>query len=92
MIILFFKNHILKNRTLVLREARMLHNFLLLCIKLGNTRANWTIDEISQLKSHMKHLAFCLSVIIIFALPCGLFLLPLYTELLDRRNHSRNNT
>jgi hypothetical protein len=92
MIILFLKNHILKNRTLMLREARVMHNFALLLIKLGNTRAKWTIDEISQIKSHMKHLALCMTVVIIFALPFGLLLLPLYTEFLDRREKRRINT
>ena len=85
MIILFFKNHISKNRNLILREASIMRNFMLLLVKLVNKRAKLTIDEISQLKSHMKHLALGVPVIVIFALPFGLLLLPLYTEILDRR-------
>jgi len=68
----------------MLQEARIMHKFMLLLVKLGNTRTKWTIDEISQLKSHMKHLALCVTVIIMFVLPFGLLLLPLYIELLDR--------
>jgi hypothetical protein len=85
MIIPHLKKHILKNRILVLQEAKIMHNLMLLFVKIGKTRAKWTLDEISQLKSYMKHLALFLIVIIILALPFGLLLLPLYTELRDRR-------
>ena len=76
----------------MLREAIMMRSFMLLMAKLGTTRAKWTIDEISQLKSHVKHLALCVTVIIIFALPFGLFLLPLFTELIDKRWGKRIST
>ena len=76
----------------MLQEARIMYNFMLLLIKLGRTRSKWTIDEISQLKSYMKHLALCVTVIIMFVLPFGLLLLPLYIELLDRREKSKINT
>jgi hypothetical protein len=68
-----------------------MHNFILLLIKLGRTKPKWTIDEISQLKSHMKHLALCVTVIIMLVLPFGLLLLPLYIELADRREKSKIN-
>lgn len=92
MMIFFLKKLILKSRTLMLRETRMMQNFLSLLIKLGSTRAKWTIEEIFQLKSHMKHLVFFATAIVIFALPFGLLLLPLYTKLLDRRNNGRIHT
>jgi len=76
----------------MLWEARMMRSFMLLMAKLGTKRAKWIIDEISQLKSHVKHLALCVTVIIIFALPFGLFLLPLFTELIDRRWGKRIST
>jgi len=69
-----------------------MHEFMLLLIKLGGTRTKWTIDEISQLKSHMKHLALFVTVIIMLVLPFGLLVLPLYIELLDRREKCRINT
>jgi len=88
MIKLFFKKHILKNRTLMLQEARIINNLWLLLLKRRTTGVKWTIEEMSQLKSHMKHLALCIAVIIIFILPFGLLLLPLYTEFLDKREKS----
>jgi len=89
MIKLFFKNQVLKNRTLMLQEARIINNLVLLLLKRRSTGVNWTIEEISQIKSHMKHLALCMTGIIIFVLPFGLLLLPLYTEFLDRREKNR---
>jgi hypothetical protein len=85
MIISLLKKHILKNRTLVTKEARTMHNLMLLLVKLGDTKTKLTLDEISQLKSHMKHLALCVPVIIIIALPFGFLLLPLYNELRNRQ-------
>jgi hypothetical protein len=73
----------------MLQEARHIHNIMLLFMKLRSSEAKWTIEEISQLKSHMKHLVLCVTIILIFALPFGLLLLPLYTELLDRREKRR---
>ena len=92
MIILFFKKHILKNKDRMTRETRIMHNFLPLLVKPVNTRTKWTKNEISQLKSQMKHLAFSLSVIIMFVLPFGILLLPLYIELLDKREKRGINT
>ena len=84
----FFKNNILNSRALILQEVRIINNLLLLLLKLRSTW-KWTTEEISQIKSHVKHLALCLAVIIIFVLPFGLLLLPLYIEFLDRREKSR---
>jgi hypothetical protein len=84
----FFKNHILNSRALILQEVRTINKLLLLLLKLRSTW-KWTTEEISQIKSHVKHLALCLAVIIIFVLPFGLLLLPLYIEFLDRREKSR---
>ena len=84
----FLKRHILKSRALILHEVRIINNLLVLLLKRRST-GKWTTEEISQLKSHMKHLALCLTVIIIFLLPFGLLLLPLYIEFVDRREKSK---
>ena len=76
----------------MIRETRIMHNFLPLLVKPVNTRTKWTKNEISQLKSQMKHLALFVSVIIMFVLPFGILLLPLYTEVLDKRGKRRINT
>lgn len=70
----------------MLREARVIHECMLFLIKLGSIRTQWTIDEISQFKSNIKHLALCgTAIIIMLVIPFGLLVLPLYIELLDRR-------
>lgn len=85
MIISLLKKHILNNISRMVRDVREVHDFMVLLMKRRYTGVKWTLEEISQLKSHMKQLAFCLTFIIIFVLPFGLLLLPLYTGLLDRR-------
>jgi hypothetical protein len=73
----------------MLQEATIVNNLVVMLLKRRNTKVKWTIAEISQFKSHLKHLALCMTVITIFVLPFGLLLLPLYIELLDRRKKSR---
>jgi len=87
----FLKKHILKNGSRVLRDVRQMHAFMLQLMERRSNGTKWTMEETSQLVSHMKKLAFCLTFIIIFVLPFGLLLLPLYTGLLDRREKSRSD-
>lgn len=89
MIRLFLKKHILNNRALIIKEGKYLQGFMLLLMKHRNTGAKWTIEEKTQLKSHLKHLSLYVPVLIIFALPLGALLLPILTEVLDRRDKDR---
>ena len=91
MIKLFLKRHILKNRALILQESQHLSDFTNLLMKRRNTGVKWTGEEITQLKSHLKHLSLYVPALIIFVLPFGLFLLPILAEILDRREKSRTN-
>jgi hypothetical protein len=89
MIKLFLKRHILKNRALILQESQHIANFIQLLMKRRNTGVKWTGEEITRLKSHLKHLSLYVPALIIFVLPFGLFLLPILAEILDRREKSR---
>ena len=90
MIKLFLKKHILKSKILLLREAGAMHECMLLFIKLGSTRTEWTIDEIFRFKSNIKHLALCgTPIIIMLVIPFGFLVLPFYIEFLDRREKSK---
>ena len=91
MIKLFLKRQILKNRALILQESKHIKKFFQLLMKQRNTGVKWTEDEITQLKSHLKRLAFYVPTLIIFVLPFGSFLLPILAEILDRRKKSRTN-
>jgi len=85
----FLKKHILKNRVLIIKEGKYLHDFMWLLMKPRNTGVEWTIEEKTQLKSHLKHLSLYVPALIIFALPFGSLLLPVLTEVLDRREKDR---
>jgi len=91
MIKLFLKRHILKNRALILQESQHMADFIQLLMKRRNTGVKWTGEEITRLKSHLKHLSLYVPALIIFVLPFGLFLLPILAEILDRREKSRTN-
>jgi len=89
MIKLFLKRHILKNRALILQESQHMTEFIHLLMKRRNTGVKLTGEEITILKSHLKHLSLYVPALIIFVLPLGLFLLPILAEILDRREKSR---
>jgi len=91
MIKLLLKRHILKNRALILRESQYFSDFIQLLMKRRNTGVKWTGEEITRLKSYLKHLSLYVPALIIFILPFGLFLLPVLAEILDRREKSRAN-
>jgi hypothetical protein len=89
MLKLFLKRHILKNRTLILREANHMHDFMNLLMKRRNTEVKWTREEIRLIKSHIKHLSLYVPALVIFILPFGSLLFPILAEVLDRREKSR---
>jgi hypothetical protein len=91
MIKLFLKRHILKYRALIFQESQHMAEFILLLMKRRNAGVKWTGDEITRLKSHVKHLSLYVPVLIIFVLPFGSFLLPILAEILDRLEKSRTN-
>lgn len=91
MIKLFLKRHILKNRDLILHESQHMADFIQLLMKRRNTGVKWTGEEITRLKSHLKHLSLYVPALIIFILPFGLFWLAILAEILDRREKSRTN-
>lgn len=91
MIKFLLKRHVLKNRVLILQESRYFSDFIQLLMKRRNTGTRWTVEEITRLKSHLRHLSLYVPALIVFILPFGLFLLPVLAEILDRREKSRTN-
>lgn len=91
MIKLFLKRHLLKNKALILQESQCITEFFSLLMKRRNTGAKWTKEEITRLKSHLKHLSLYAPALIVFILPFGSFFLPVLAEILDRREQSRKN-
>jgi hypothetical protein len=91
MIKLFLKRHLLKNKALILQESKHVAEFIQLLMKRRNTGAKWTGEEITLLKSHLKHLSLYVPALIIFVLPFGSLLIPVLAEILDRRDKSRTD-
>jgi hypothetical protein len=91
MIKLFLKRHLLKNKALILQESKHVAEFIQLLMKRRNTGAKWTGEEITRLKSHLKHLSLYVPALIIFVLPFGSLLIPVLAEILDRRDKSRTD-
>jgi hypothetical protein len=89
MIKLFLKKQILKNRAVIINEGKYLRGFMLLLMKQRNTGVKWTVEEKTELKSNLKRLSLYVPVLIVFALPFGSLLLPVLTEILDRRDKDR---
>ena len=89
MIKLFLKKQFIKNRAVIINEAKYLKNFMLLLMKQRNTGVKWTSEEKKQLKSDLKRLSLYVPALIIFAMPFGSLLLPVLTEVLDRRDKDR---
>jgi cob(I)alamin adenosyltransferase len=89
MIKLFLKRHILKNKALILKEAKHMNDFMKLLMKQRNTGIKLTREEIRLMKSHVKHLSLYVPALIIFILPGGSLLLLILAEVLDRREKSR---
>jgi hypothetical protein len=89
MIKLFLERQISKNRTLIVQESHKMADFFHLLMKRRNTGAKWTGEEVTKLKSHLRHLSLYVPTLIFFLLPGGLFLLPILAEILDRREKIR---
>ncbi len=83
------KRHLLKNRDLILREAKQIHDFMVLVMKRRNTGVGLTEEEMRQVRSQVRHLSLYVPALIVFVLPFGSLLLPILAEVLDRREKSR---
>ena len=61
-------------------------------MKQRNTDERWTAEEKKEIRRHLKHLAMYVPAIIIFALPGGSLLLPVFAEIMDRRKARRQGS
>lgn len=89
MIRYFFKKLFLKHKKLFFEEAQRISGFLTLLMKQRNTNQKWTEEEKTLLKEHLKHLSLYIPALLIFALPGGCILLPIFAEIMDRRRTRR---
>lgn len=84
--------HLIKNRDLIMNEAKYINGFMKLLMKQHNTGIKWTDAEKHKLKQSLRHLAAYMPALFLFLLPCGLLLLPVLAEIMDRRKISRDGS
>ncbi len=63
----------------VLRIDDLMH------IIMKGTRSKWTKEDLSTIKSHLKHLALRIPALAVLLAPGGIVLLPILAEVLNRR-------
>jgi hypothetical protein len=90
MIKFLLRKFIARHKEILYREASLIQDFMYILFKRVNRGEKWTRDEKRQLKLHLIHLSGYIPVLIIFLLPGGSLLLPLFAEVLDRRRKKRD--
>ncbi len=85
----FLRKFLIRHRDLFFREAQQISGFLHLLMKQRNTDERWTAEERKEIRRHLKHLAMYIPALIIFILPGGSLLLPIFAEIMDRRKARR---
>ena len=84
--------HLIKDRDLIMNEAIYINGFMQLLMKHHNTGIKWTNAEKYEIKQSLRHLAAYVPVLFLFLLPCGLLLLPVLAEIMDRRKILRDGS
>jgi hypothetical protein len=85
----YLKRLFIINKEAILMEVLSIRGLMQLLMKIRNTDEKWTSEEKREIKRHLKNIAKIIPVIAIFSLPGGSFLLPLLSEVLDRRKIRR---
>jgi hypothetical protein len=89
MIIRYFHNLLISNRTFLLEQGLALKGFMQLLMKQRNTGEKWSKEERKQLKQQLKIISLTIPALVVFLLPGGGILLPILAEVLDRRKEKR---
>lgn len=89
MIKLYFKKMLAKNRGFMLQEVLAVKGLFHLLMKRSNTGQQWTLEELKEIRLHLKNISKVIPVVVIFLLPGGSLLLPFLVEVIDRRTNSR---
>lgn len=77
------------SREFILKEVLGVRGLMQLLMKRRNTGVKWTSAEIAEMKLHLRTISKAVPILVIFALPGGMLLLPLFAAFLDRRQKKR---
>jgi len=91
MISTLIKRLITNNRAFILQEVLAVKGLMQLLMKIRNTDQPWTKQEKKEIKQHLRNISKMVPVIVIFILPGGTILLPILSEILDRRKAKRRS-
>ena len=89
MLATYFRRLIMKNKEFILEEILAVKGLMQLLMKQRNMNQEWTKEEIKEIKKHLKNISKVVPALLIFLLPGGSLLLPLFAEMLDRRKTKR---
>jgi len=81
----YLKRLFVVNKEALLMEVLSIKGLMQLLMKTRNTDKKWTKEEKKEIKRHLEKIAKIIQTVAIFSLPGGSFLLPILTEVLDRR-------
>ena len=85
----FLKRRLASHRNLILSHVLAIQGLMRLLMKVRNTGEPWTPEEWREIRSHLWSIARLVPILVVFLLPGTVFLLPILTEVLDRRRVSR---
>jgi hypothetical protein len=85
----YLKNLLISNKEAILKEVLSVRGLMQLLMKTRNTGEKWTLEEKQEIKRHLKNIAKIIPAMAIFSLPGGSLILPILTEVLDRRKTRR---
>jgi hypothetical protein len=81
--------HLCKQREFILTNVLEMQDLMRLLMKPRNSGLPWSRDEVRRIRAHLKTLARLIPALVVFHLPGGLVLLPVLSEVLDRRQGPR---
>jgi len=85
----YLKNLLISNKEAILKEVLSVRGLMQLLMKTRNTGEKWTLEEKQEIKRHLKNIAKIIPAMAVFSLPGGSLILPILTEVLDRRKTRR---
>jgi cob(I)alamin adenosyltransferase len=85
----YLRRLIMTNKEFILEEVLAVKGLMQLLMKQRNMNQEWTKEEIKEIRKHLKNISKVAPALLIFLLPGGSLLLPLFAEILDRRKTIR---
>jgi len=83
------KKAFLNSKEILFYESRQMQGFMQLLMKPRNTGERWSREDRIGLRNYFKYMSLYIPFLIIFLMPGGLFFLPIFSSILDRRRVKR---